>query len=170
MEIRAAITVFRCKISVIALATCVFTGVAHAQQKAQGDPSDGLLFLPGAQYGTPMQTSAGLAMFVPTSDPSRARRGGFLVEGSAGQGGARVSAGPAAFLEYAGLDTRAVLSRMWTSPRGATPHSTYAGLEAGITIAYVRLSAGVAHRIAGAPGPHATIFTWGAGLQFPFAW
>lgn len=154
----------------IALAMCALTGTAHAQQKAQADSSDDWLFLAGAQYGTPMRLSAGLAVFVPTGDPRRALREGFIVEGSAGQGGARVSAGLARFLEYVGLDARAVLSRTSTSPRGGTPNSTYGGLEAGITIAYVRVSAGVAHRIPGAPGPNATIFAWGAGVQCPFVW
>jgi hypothetical protein len=156
------------KVAAVTVVLCVLTGGAHAQQKAPANVADDLLLLAGGQYGSPMRISAGLALFVPTGDRYRAITEGFLVEGSAGQGGARISAGLARFLEYLGLDGRAVLSRTWTSPRGAAAHSTYGGLEAGLTIAYVRVSAGVAHRIAGAAGPDATIFTWGAGLQIPF--
>lgn len=60
-----------------------------------------------------MRISAGLALFVPAGKKSHPIRTGFIVEGSAGQGGARVSAGLAEFLEYVGLDGRAVLSRTW---------------------------------------------------------
>lgn len=157
-------------VAATALTLCTWVSAAHAQQQAQADSSEDLLFLASAQYGRPIRSSVGLAVFVPTGERRHPIRDGFLVEGSVGQGGTRVSAGPAAFLEYIGLDVRAVLSRTGASPRGATPGSTYGGLEGGITIAYVRVSAGVARRVAGASGRNATIFVWGAGLQFPFVW
>lgn len=123
----------------------------------------------GGQYGEPLRISAGFATFLPVGKQVYPIRSGVLVEGSAGQAGARASAGVARFLEYMGLDGRAVLSRTWGSPSGATPDSTYVGAEGGLAIWYLRFSAGVARRIAGPAGPHRTIFTWGAGLQYPFA-
>lgn len=34
----------------------------------------------------------------------------------------------------------------------------------------VRVSAGVAHRIAGASGSKATVFIWSVGVQVPLGW
>jgi hypothetical protein len=41
-------------------------------------------------------------------------------------------------------------------------------VEAGLSIAYVRVSAGVARRLSGPSAPDATIATWTTGVQFPF--
>ena len=126
------------------------------------------LFIPAVQYGDPLRISGGLAVFVPVGETGTFFRQGVVVEGGAGQGGARISGGVARFLEDFGLDARAVLSRTWSSPRHASPDSTYGGLEAGLSFAYVRVSAGVAHRISGPPEPDdATILTWGVALQLP---
>jgi len=141
----------------VLVAFLALTGEARAQA----------LFLPSAQYGGPLKISGGLAVFVPIGETRTEFRQGIEVEGSAGQGGARASVGLARFLEAFGLDARAVLTRTWSSPRDASPDSTYGGIEAGVSIAYVRVSVGVAHRIAGASGPDATIVTWGAALQLP---
>jgi hypothetical protein len=110
---------------------------------------------------------AGLAVFVPTKVDGGFRTRGFIVEGSAGQGGARGSFGFASYLEYMGLDFRGVFTRTGGSPRGASAASTYIGGEAGLTIAYVRVSAGIGQRIAGPDGDHRTIFAWSAGIQIP---
>ena len=126
-----------------------------------------VLFLPGIQYGAPLRTSGGLAVFVPVGERGTSRRQGVIVEGSGGQGGVRVSAGLARFVEAFGLDGRLVVNRTWSSPLGASPDSTYGGLEAGLSIAYVRLSVGVSHRVSGASGPDGTILTWGAAFQLP---
>jgi hypothetical protein len=125
------------------------------------------LLLPGVSFGTPLRIAAGLAVFVPTKVEGGARTRGFIVEGSAGQGGARGSFGFASYLEYMGIDFRGVFLRTGASPRGASAEATYAGAEAGLTIAYVHLSAGVAQRLAGPDGDHRTIFTWSASIEIP---
>ena len=95
--------------------------------------------------------------------------------GSAGAGGFRVAAGGAALaLEgpflTTGFDALFTVSRTGHTPRGAAADSTYLGGEAGLIIMSVRLSAGVAHRVAGASGSKATIFTWNVGVQIPLGW
>jgi len=155
----------RAPIALVAL--FALAGAAYAQQPAQPHASSDVLFLPAVQYGGPLRISGGLAVFVPIGDRGTSRRQGVVIEGSGGQGGARLSAGLARFIEAFGLDARAVLNRTWSSPLGASPDSTYGGLEAGLSIAYVRVSVGVAHRISGASGPDATILTWGVALQLP---
>ena len=126
-----------------------------------------LLFLPAVQYGAPLKISGGLAVFVPVGERGTMTRQGVIVEGSGGQGGLRASVGLARFIEVSGLDARIVIDRTWSSPRDASPDSTYGGIEAGLSIAYVRVSVGVAHRISGPSGPDTTILTWGAAFQLP---
>jgi hypothetical protein len=48
----------------------------------------------------------------------------------------------------------------------ADAHASYAGVETGMTIAYVRLSIGASHRLTGS-GAKPNIFTWSAALQIP---
>jgi hypothetical protein len=155
------------RLSVIAIGLSLFSGAVHAQQ-ATPSQDHKPVFLPSVQYGSPLRTSGGLGVFLPTKDEGGFRRRGFIVGGDVGQGGAKASFGAASIVEYLEADARGVIYRTWASPRQATGHATYAGAEAGIMIAYVRVSAGVAHRVGGAEGPHATIFSWNAGLQFPF--
>jgi hypothetical protein len=126
------------------------------------------MFLPAVTYGRPLRLSAALSVFLPTADDGQ-QRDGFIVDAAAGQGGARLGFGRATFVEYVGLDARAVAIRTFASPGGASGKSTYAGLEAGLTLAYVRVSAGLARRLSGPTGPRATIFTWTAGFQYPIA-
>jgi hypothetical protein len=148
-------------IATLALATSAY---------AQTPPHDhGPLFLPGVQYGTPLKIAAGLAVYFETSADGDFTKG-FIVEAGAGQGGVRASFGLASFLEYMGLDARGVVHRTFAHPRGASSESTYLGGEAGLTIAYVRLSLGVAQRIAGPSGEDRTILTWTVGVHVPLGW
>ena len=158
---------FRKRLMMLAMAACLLAGPAQAQPTAPPDAYSDVMFLPGVQYGGPLRISGGLAVFVPVGEVRTDFREGVVVEASGGQGGVRVSAGLARFLEAFGLDSRAVLTRTWSSPLNASADSTYGGLEAGLSIAYVRVSVGVGHRIAGPSGPDATIVTWGAGVQLP---
>lgn len=102
-------------------------------------------------------------------------RAGIVVTGRAGTGGFDVAVGGAALaLEgpflTTGFDGLFILTRTGHTPRGATENATYVGGEAGLVLMSVRLSAGVAHRVAGTPGPKATIFTWSVGAQIPVGW
>lgn len=150
-----------------AVAMLTLATSAYAQAPAHKD--HGPLFLPGVQYGTPLKLSAGLGVYFETGYDDDFTHG-LIVEGSAGQGGVRASFGLAGFLEYVGLDARAVVHRTFHEPRGASADSTYLGGEAGLTIAYVRASIGVGQRIAGGSGEHGTILTWSVGVHVPLGW
>ena len=125
------------------------------------------LLLPGVYYGAPEKISGGLAVFLPTHEEGGFRRRGFIADGRVGQGGATGSFGFASIVEYLELDARGAVHRTWASPRGATPHATYLGGEAGASIAYVRFTLGVAHRVSGLSDADETILTWSAGVHFP---
>ncbi len=125
------------------------------------------ILLPTVHYGTPLRVAAGVGVYVPTHEEGGFRGRGFIGDAGVGQGGVRASFGCASFLENFGLDLRGVFTRTWKSPRVAPAESTYAGAEAGVTIGYVHASVGVARRLAGPPGSHATLFTWTAGLHVP---
>jgi hypothetical protein len=140
---------------------------AAAQTTAIPNHAEPVLF-PAVQFGAPARLTGGLAVLLPYGDNRSAFRGqGVMLEGSAGQSGARASGGVFTFEEYFGLDARAVLQRTWGDPLRASTDSTYLGVEGGVSIAYVRVSAGVARRISGPSGAHATILMWSAGIQFP---
>ena len=129
----------------------------------------GPLFLPGAQYGAPLKWSASLSVVVETKVDGEFLSG-VLIDGRAGQGGISGGIGYISFLEYVGVDLRAVVSRTGLVPRGATPEATYAGGEAGLTIAFARFAIGVARRISGPGGPHGTDVTWSVGAHVPIWW
>ena len=114
---------------------------AHAQDPAPAPKPPAPLFIPGIQYGAPLKISGGLAVYLPAREEGGFRSEGWIVEGSAGQAGARGSFGVARFLEYLGLDARAVLHRTW----------------------------GVAHRLSGSTAGEATMFSWSVGVQYPFS-
>ena len=156
------------RVAPLVIGICLSAGSLYAQQATQTQDQHQPLLLPAVQYGSPMRASGGLAVFLPTAEGGTFRRRGFIVEGDVGQSGAKLSFGPSSILEYMEVDARGVLYRTWGSPLRAATHATYAGAEAGIMIAYVRASVGVAHRVAGPSGPRATILSWNAGLQFPF--
>ena len=138
---------------------------------AQGGPPParvGPVFMPTVHYGAPLRAAGGIVVFQRLGDTRSGVIGnGLVVEASAGQSGARASAGYLGFEDAMALDARLVLSRTWGSPLHASTDSTYAGIEAGLWIAYVRVGAGIARRLAGPSGAHRTVFTWSAGLQFP---
>src|SRR5262249_41247541 len=91
------------------------------------------------------------------------------LQASAGMGGARVAGGMAFLNGPFGPDVLISLTRTSASPRSAAAHATYVGLEGGYTWLILRLSAGVAQRVAGPSGHKDTIFTWQAGVQLPLS-
>jgi hypothetical protein len=145
-------------------AAAILSGAA-ARQPA---PDLSLMFLPAVQFEAPGRVTAGLSVFIPTSDDPGSGRDGWIVEARAGQSAGRLAFGRAGYLEYLGLDARAFVSRTWGDPLNASPDATYLGAEAGLSIAYVRVAVGAARRVAGPEGRHATVFTWSAGIQVPF--
>jgi hypothetical protein len=156
-----------------------FAAPASAQEAASH--FDHPVFLVAGEYGMPtrLSGSAGLLIAPPTPfSPGNApdsRRVGVVVKGTAGTGGFSIAAGGAALahegpLLTTGLDALATVTRTGPMPRGAGADSTYVGLEAGLVLMSVRLSAGAAHRTAGTHGPKGTIFTVGVGVQIPLGW
>ena len=130
-------------------------------------PDKAIMFLPAVQFEAPSRITAGLSVFFPTKVEPGPRSEGYIVEARAGQRGGRVSFGRVGYLEYLGLDTRVFVGRTWGDPLNASTDSTYAGVEGGMTIAYVRVAVGVARRVSGPSGPHGTVFTWSAGVHLP---
>ena len=153
------------------VALVLLTGVAFppptlAQQTPVTDNHPFVLL--DVNGGAPLRLSGGATLFVPFGKPSsRDSLHAVEMQAIAGMGGARVAGGMAFLDEGFGPDVRLSLMRTSASPRGATPHATYVGVEAGWIWIYLRLSAGVAQRIAGPSGQKDTVFTWQAGVQLP---
>jgi hypothetical protein len=141
------------------------------------------LVLLGAQYGAPMRTSASVGI-LRSADPGRGSRSassshtrsGLLIAGTVGTGGEQFALGLAglvterSYLLIYGFDIRATLTRTRKSPRGATPESTYGGVEAGLTVSILRVSAGYGRRLSSVPAADRNAFTWSVGAQFPLGW
>jgi hypothetical protein len=160
----------------------VVIGMA-APVAAQQVPSrfDRPVVLVGGHYGSPDRASASAGVLIAPPRPLASgtapdsSRAGILVKGTAGSGGFSFGAGGSALaLEgpylTTGFDALFTVTRTGKTPRDAGADSTYVGVEGGLVLMSVRLSAGVAHRVAGPPGPKATIFTWRAGVQLPLGW
>ena len=136
------------------------------------------LVLVGAGYAAPTRWTGGVGLLIPLRKPREngdlgdlQDHRGLQVEASAGVDGARISIGPAFVgkppagpVLFAG-DVLAGFTRTWNSSHRATAESSYVGLEGGVTLLMVRLSAGIAHRVGGPEGPNATILTWSLGMQ-----
>ena len=165
----------------ILLAVAFLGFAAPLRAQAPSGRLDHPVFLVGGHYGAPTRLAgtAGVLIappkpFTPGTAPDSSRVG-LVFSGSAGTGGFRVAAGGAALaLEgpflTTGFDALLTVTRTGETPRGAAGGSTYVGGEAGLVLMSVRLSAGVAHRAAGMPGPKATVFTWSVGVQIPLGW
>lgn len=134
------------------------------------------ILLVGAGHGGPIRPMGSVRLMLPVGKSQASDHGlyayrGPEVEATAGVNGARIALGlggvakpPSGAVMFA-QDLLVGVTRTWTSPRGATPDSTYVGVEGGMAFLQMRVSAGVAHRVAGPRGPNGTIFTWGVGVQ-----
>jgi hypothetical protein len=155
--------------------------VGDAMARAQASPTttpNRPVVLFSAGYAAPSRWTGGLGLLIPFAKPRpdgdlgdlREHRG-LEVEASAGVGGVRLALGPASFGKSPkgpvlfGGNLLGSVTRTRRSPRGASADSTYVGLEGGLVLLTVRVSAGIAQRVAGAEGPRATIFTWSVGVQ-----
>jgi hypothetical protein len=124
------------------------------------------VFLDG-NYATPVRWNLGAALFFSHDDIKNSDGGsGLIVGGSVGAGGTQVWAGKALLGDVGNVDFRAVVTRTWDNPRGASPNSTYVGGEVGWGLG-VRLSVGYAKRIRGPSTGDGHIVTWGVGLEIP---
>jgi hypothetical protein len=134
-----------------------------------GKPEAGQMLLLHASYVRPVRSSVGGTLLLSHGDVKSFEGGrSIIVGGSVGQGGMQVHAG---MQVWEGLaqpigDFRAVVTRTWDSPRGASANSTYVGGEVGVGL-LARLSVGYAKRISGPSTGDDHLLTWGVGLQIP---
>lgn len=127
----------------------------------------------GARYSRPQQVSASItAMRAMESDTGLVT--GWFLQAEPGLDGGKVSIGIGG-LSASGhwgvppmfaIGVKASGMRTWGSPRGLRPRQTLLGPELDITIFYVKVSAGVLVRLAGASQQSRTSFTWGIGAGF----
>jgi hypothetical protein len=117
-----------------------------------------------ANYVKPVRWNVGGSLFFSRDDAEPSEGGTVIVVGgSVGRSGMQVWGG-AAQPPYG--DFRAVVTRTWDSPRGASANSTYVGGEIGFGL-YGRFSVGYAKRVSGPSTGDDHIVTWGVGLQIP---
>jgi hypothetical protein len=147
------------------------------------------LVAPFTLYGTPQRLTGGLSVLFPIGGTFAGELTGWGARGvalqaSGGDGGWRVAAGP--FLANLPLWTADVLmtvTRTTADARGASPESTYVGVEAGVrafvwsfgskscfancrhVVLMFKPSIGVAHRVDGPGGQNRTMFTWSTGAE-----
>ena len=126
-----------------------------------------------ASYAQPLRWNVGAFLFF-----DGGRR--IIVGGNVGPNGMQAWGGK--LLDRPGggnngwaLDLRAVITRTWDNPRGASPNSTYVGGEVG-WLGQVgfwgdsRLSVGYAKRVSGPSPGDGHILTWGVGFEIPAFW
>ena len=163
---------------------CGLVLTCSAQASAQADEV-GTLVVPFVQYGAPQRLTGGLSVLVPVSKTRREEGAlvarGIELQGSAGQGGWRIAAGPfLAGIPWLWTDVLLTTTRTRDDPRGAFPKSTYVGIEAGLAIitplneyvshrfaVMVKPSVGFAHRLDGPIDSKRTMFTWSVGAHVP---
>ena len=145
------------------------TAIAVLSFLSPGKPGPGQLLLLHASYVQPVRSSVGGTFLLSHGDVKSFEGGrSIIVGGSVGQGGMQVHGGMQVFggpAQPVG-DFRAVVTRTWNSPRGASANSTYVGGEVGFGL-IARLSVGYAKRISGPLTGDDHIVTWGIGLQIP---
>ena len=129
----------------------------------------------GVSFGTPQRPAAQLGVAfgrnIPGGGGEFEMGAGPIVEASIGRGAGQISVGRSLLLltdEKAVrvlADIRATVLRTWDSPRGASPHATYAGIEGGLSLSVVRFTLGVSKRIESKSTGANVLVTWGVGLQ-----
>ena len=128
--------------------------LAPAPARAGTFPYWGLLF------GTPERATAHVGVSFGDDIPSGASEGfalgtGPVVEASIGLGAGKIGIGRSILIliltEEKSLrvygDLKAVATRTWDKPRGASAHGTYLGVEGGLSVSFVRFTMGVSKRL-----------------------
>lgn len=170
--------------SVIVVAWCAFAapfGVAAqatAKTPAQSKPEyASFLLLPQVQFGSPLRTAAGGLLFIPTK-PWRCGDGlcgapGIEMQALAGVGGWRVAGGVGEAIPPLWFDVLGTVTRTRSTPRRASPDSTYLGAEASFsvpvfgrqrTFVSVRPAVGFGTRVGGTDSfGERTTYMWNVG-------
>jgi hypothetical protein len=147
------------------------TAIAQENEEGKGGRP---LVVASALYDASSRTTGEVGVLVPLTlgmDPDAVFLECRCLEATAGvgAGGSRFTVGTSfrglwrPILPY-GWDALLTIKHTSDSPRGAVPHSTYVGAEAGFVYLSVRIGVGVAHRVSG-PGPRDTVFTWNVGVR-----
>lgn len=130
----------------------------------------------GLSFGTSERTAASLGVTFGDSVPGEVSEGfalgtGPILEATVGMGGAKLGVGKS-FLILTDrksvrllADWKAVGTRTWDRPRGASAHATYLGLEGGLSLSFVRFNLGLAKRVEEKSRGANVLFTWGVGAQ-----
>ena len=127
---------------------------------------DSRAFLFDANYAKPLRWNVGASLFFSHAF-SNEGRGGPIVGGGVGAGGMQAWGGMALLSDVGGGDVRAVVTRTWDNPRGASADSTYVGGEVGWGWG-LRVSVGYARRISGPSTNSDHIITWSVGAEIPW--
>jgi hypothetical protein len=153
----------RVSLRVLARAATVamITGLSVATLHAD----DGNALLLNANYSKLLRWTFGGALFL-SHDLGSEGGVGTIVGGSVGKNGMQIWGGRK-LVGFGGGDFRAVLTRTWDNPRGASANSTYVGGEVGFGGLVGRLSVGYAKRIAGPSTGAGHVVTWGVGMEIP---
>jgi hypothetical protein len=136
----------------------------------------GILFVPQAHYGALTRIAAGGAVLIATRqwkcEDGWCYAPGLELNAMTGTGGWRVGGGFSS-IGVIWSDALVTVTRTRPGPRGASPESTYVGVEGGLTFPIygvgntalsVRPGIGVARRVQGAR-PDRTTFTWNVGAS-----
>jgi hypothetical protein len=126
---------------------------------------DGNALLLDANYSKVLRWTFGGALFL-SHDLGSEGGVGTIIGGSVGKNGMQVWGGRK-LLGFGGADFRAVLTRTWDKPSGASANSSYVGGEVGFGGLVGRLSVGYAKRIAGSSTGAGHVVTWGIGMEVP---
>lgn len=147
------------------------TAAAQENDKEKGGRP---LIVAGALYDSNTRTTGEVGVLVPLRlgwDEDVVFMECRCLEATAGvgPGGSRFAIGPSSRVLWRpilpfGVDAFLTIKHTSDSPRGALPHSTYVGAEAGFVWMSARISVGISHRASG-PGPRDTVFTWNVGVR-----
>jgi hypothetical protein len=165
-------------IAFVALAGLVGSAPVRAQSPPRRDTPTFLLGVEG-QYGAPQGGAGGLAFFIPIEkwhcEDGLCGGHGIQVRTRAGTSGWQVASGPVLMAFPLWADLLLTCTRTAATPRGASPDSTYLGVEGGFAFPVyavhkrflsVRPSIGIAHRVEGPAEQERTTFTWSIGAHF----
>jgi len=131
----------------------------------------------GLSFGSPDRIAARLGLSFGDHVPGAETEGlalgtGTVAEVAVGQGSGTLGIGKSFIVlvpEEKSLrvigDLKAMAVRTWDEPRSASPHSTYLGLEGGLSVAVVRFTIGVSKRLEDRVEGDEWLYHWGLGIQ-----
>jgi hypothetical protein len=129
----------------------------------------------GLSFGTPDRAAARVGVAFGQSIPSGGGEveigASPIVEAGIGMGAGQIGLGRSLLIltdeKHLRVlsDVRATLTRTWGSARGASPRSTYTGVDGGLSISFVRFTVGVSKRIERRSSGANFLFGWSVGAQ-----